>query len=216
MALISKSKPKTTSGGYLRLFGDKQLAVLISKIQSAVISGGVELEKIITAKAKVIDNLDSFLKNNNHKATPYLAAKRQIKKSILKTTTEPDFLVFKNKNCYIIELKDGDSFDTKKSSGEKKSMEDFKNRNGSKINYTMSIHFCCFNQDQKEKILTGFKSQITQAEALTGKEFCDLLNINYGEIVNLRKKYQPENLDYFISELQKIPSIMDSLCKKQK
>ena len=36
---------------------------------------------------------------------------------------------------------------------------------------------------------------------MTGKEFCDLLEINYDKIVAVRKVDQLENLDYFVRKL---------------
>jgi len=42
---------------------------------------------------------------------------------------------------------------------------------------------------------------------MTGKEFCDLVGIDYEKIIQERKKDQQENLNYFIEELKKIPEI---------
>jgi hypothetical protein len=40
---------------------------------------------------------------------------------------EPDFLAFYplTRNCYIVEVKDGDQFDTKKAAGERQMLENF-------------------------------------------------------------------------------------------
>ena len=46
MALIENAKGRK-DGGYVRLLGDKELGLLISRVHSAVISAGTELEKII-------------------------------------------------------------------------------------------------------------------------------------------------------------------------
>ena len=43
--------------------------------------------------------------------------------------------------------------------------------------------------------------------AMTGKEFCDLVGLDFDKIVQERRKDQQQNLDYFISELKKIPEI---------
>ena len=61
MALISDSKPKERSGAYDRLFGIPELGLLISRIQSSVISSGSELERLIIDKVQHIDDLDRFL-----------------------------------------------------------------------------------------------------------------------------------------------------------
>ena len=58
MAKIRNSNPKTSSGGYERLLGNKEMANIFTKAQSTVISNGTELEKIITERANNIENLD--------------------------------------------------------------------------------------------------------------------------------------------------------------
>jgi hypothetical protein len=66
MVKISDSNPKTTSGNYIRLFGDSGLGNLITKIQSVIISTGNTLEKEIFKRCKkgaIIENCDEFLKN---------------------------------------------------------------------------------------------------------------------------------------------------------
>ena len=46
---------------------------------------------------------------------------------------------------------------------------------------------------------------------MTGKEFCDLLEIDYQEIVTFRKQEQPENMQYFLSELVNIDPVRNDL-----
>ena len=43
---------------------------------------------------------------------------------------------------------------------------------------------------------------------MTGKEFCNLLNINYDEIVNQRQSDAKENFDYVLSQLSNIPEMI--------
>ena len=45
MAKIKDSKPKGTSRGYHRLFGNDELGDLMSKVQSAVIRSGIEARR---------------------------------------------------------------------------------------------------------------------------------------------------------------------------
>lgn len=49
---------------------------------------------------------------------------------------------------------------------------------------------------------------------MTGKELCEILDINYDEIINIRKKDAKENLEYFIDELIKIKEINQMIKKK--
>ena len=59
----------------------------------------------------------------------------------------------------------------------------------------------------KEKTVTGFKKRINKEEAMTGKEFCELLEINYDEILEIRKKNVIGDLSSFLSELIKIEKV---------
>ncbi|MCY4209017.1 MAG: hypothetical protein OXD29_13875 [Roseovarius sp.] len=42
---------------------------------------------------------------------------------------------------------------------------------------------------------------------MTGREFCELLEIDYNEIVEMRKSDQNDNMNYFMEELTKIKEI---------
>ncbi|MDE2817212.1 MAG: restriction endonuclease [Chloroflexota bacterium] len=212
MARISNYKGRR-AGGYERLFGDVELGILISRIQGAVIGSGTELERIIRSRVKLIDDLDRFLKLEIMPAGIFLADKRQLKacKTLDFAGSEPDFVLFRRRDghqhCYVVELKDGDNFDTKKAAAERRSMSDFISMNAQYVPYTMSAHICCFNQDSREEIVVGLKSKITLEEAMTGREFCELLEINYGEIIEERKADQYPNLSYFVEELLRIDAV---------
>ena len=69
MAKIRNADPKTSSGGYNRVFNNEILGKLMQKIQSTVISNGNELEKIISKNSNVIDDLDAFLSPDNSQNT---------------------------------------------------------------------------------------------------------------------------------------------------
>ena len=224
MAKIRNSKPKNSSGGYLRLLGQEQLANLLVKSQSTVISNGNELEKMLTQSANCIDNLDEFLADVNygkiHEGT-FLCPKKVTKKSKYNLpNSEPDFIIFSitpnSRNCWIIELKDGDQFDTKKSSSERLALKDFKNHLGSMIEFKTNYKICAFNQLDKEKIISGFKSYFSPDEVMTGKEFCDILSIDYEEIINKRKEDAEDNLRYFTDEVAKVEEVQEKVNQIQK
>ncbi len=128
MARLRNASPGNPSGAYVRLFDDEALGELASKIQSAVISSGSELERIIRKKAPNIPDLDAVLEQSIVPDGVRLAHKRQIQRSrILNLAgSEPDFMVFERhggtQTCHIIELKDGHVFDTKKVDAERRSM----------------------------------------------------------------------------------------------
>lgn len=224
---IKDMKGRTdNNSGYKRVFDNEKLGNLISKIQATVISNGSELERIILSKSTTISNLEEFIENAEagtlHNGT-YVCSKKVVQKSkkysvkINDKGIEPDLLIFiveKHRICNVIELKDGDTFDTKKSQSEKNNLETFKKEFGSKIPFTTSFYICSFNQSDKKIIKEGFKNIFNEDEILTGEELCKILNINYIEIITQRKSDAKDNLDYFIDELLKIDIVKNKLKEK--
>ena len=210
MARLRDSQPKETTGSYERLFGIPALGNLISRVQSTVISSGTELEKMVVERVAPIDDLDEFLQSEIMPEGVYLAPKAQVKKceTLNFPQGEPDFLVFKRRKgrqeCFVIELKDGHMFDTKKASAERRAMHSFVERNAQHLQYRVHCHFCAFNQSSRDAIVRGFKSKITKEEALTGREFCKLLELDYDEIANARQVDQRDNVQFFLCELVRI------------
>jgi len=213
MARLRDAKPKNTSGSYERTFGNTELGALASKIQSAAISSGSELGAMIVAAVPNIPDLDVFLEQEIMQEGVLLACKKQIKRSATLdfAGSEPDFMVFKRRGgvqtCHIVELKDGHVFDTKKASAERQAMHGFIERNAQHIQYKFRAHFCAFNQDDRQAIWNGFKRRIALKEAMTGREFCTLLEINYEAIVEERRADGPDNIEFLLSELLKIEPI---------
>lgn len=222
MALIENAKGREDGGGsgYERLFGNHELGQLLSRVHATVISSGTELEKIIIGKAQNIHDVDVFLANQQLQHGTYLISKQAIKQSRLKSDKEPDILIVKItdniQHCYIIELKDGDTFDTKKAAGEVKNLTDFENHISSKIRFTTSIHVCSFNQPDKVKIVAGFKKKITAAQAMTGGELCDLLGLNYNDLIHSRIHQQEQNINYFIDGILCIDKLREMIIEKLK
>ncbi len=165
-----------------------------------------------------IENLDDFLEKELIPEGVSVAPKKQVKKCELfdhSGIAEPDFIIFKRRhgkqNCYIVELKDGHVFDTKKASAERATVHSFAERNGHRLQSTVSSHICCFNQNDREAIFHGFKKKIPIGEILTGRQFCELLEIDYDEIIYLRKQDGQKNILFFIKELLKISEIKDKI-----
>lgn len=222
MAKIRNSNPKNSSGGYERLLGNKELADIFTKAQSTVISNGTELENIITSRANNIEDLDEFMENVNSNQMNngvFLCTKRVIKNSRYKLEKhEPDFIIFsiqpEGKVAYIIELKDGDTFDTKKSAGEKESLKQFKMHLGSMIEFRTNYKICAFNQLDKERIVAGFKNQFTIDEVWTGRDFCNILNINYDEIIQQRRDDTIDNYLFVVDALAEMEAIQRKVFEK--
>lgn len=220
MALIRNANPRNTSGSYERLFDNAALGKLASKIQSAVISSGSKLEAMIADLVPNIPDLDQFLEQEIMQDGVWLVRKRQIKQSstLNLAGSEPDFMVFKRRegiqSCHIIELKDGHVFDTKKASAERQAMHRFIERNAQHIPYQFQAHFCAFNQNDRDAIWDGFKRRIAREEVMTGREFCNLVEINYDEIVQQRRRDGADNVEFFIEELLKIECVKLKLLQR--
>ncbi|MCY4437344.1 MAG: hypothetical protein OXE05_08450 [Chloroflexi bacterium] len=217
MVRIRDSEGRSEGSGYARIFGDPQLGKLISRVHATSIRAGTELEKMVLARVTLIPDLDEFLSHEVMADGVHVAPKRMVKdcETLNYAGAEPDLLVFKRREgkqlCHVIELKDGDAFDTKKSSAERQSLHGFIQRNASQLPYFVYPHFCCFNQDDRRIIYDGFKRKVPMSECMTGREFCELLEIDYDEIRQEREADQAANLDEFLEDLVSIPAVKQRL-----
>lgn len=216
MAKICDAKVKSSSGGYNRVFDNTEIGRLMAKVQSTVISNGSELEKIILQRTQNITDLDKYIDevtNGETENGTYVCTKKILKKSSYKLDkNEPDLLIFivqQRRKCKIIELKDGDAFDTKKAPAEQEHLEKFNDHIGKKIPFVSDYFICCFNQLDKNEIVKGFKNAFTIEHVMTGKELCEILNISYDEILEERKKDAKSNVEYFYSQFTSIPEIKE-------
>ena len=195
--------------------------MLVSKIQSAVTSSGNELEELISDSVQNIDDFDKFLQRGIIPDEVSLARKQHMKNSRILhfEGSEPDFMIVRRRegkqNCYIVELKDGHVFDTKKVDAELEAMRAFAKLVERRCQFksTVSYHFCAFNQNNKKEIRKGFKNKITDEQAMTGKEFCELLKIDYGNIIEKRRGDGSDNVEFLLSELIRISSVRERLRK---
>jgi hypothetical protein len=224
MAKIKNAKPKSTSGGYERLVGNPAMADIFTKAQSTVISNGTELEKMIRDRAQLIANLDEFIDQCDEGLVPdgsYLCTKAVLKESKYNLEKhEPDFIAFTlnttKKLCYVVELKDGDAFDTKKAAAEKEMLQKFVNHLAPRIPFRTKYYICCFNQLDKAKIVAGFKNTVTIEEVMSGNEFCNILGINYRQIVEFRKDDAVENYAYVVQKMSEIPDIQNAVVSEHR
>jgi hypothetical protein len=219
--LIKDSFPGRKDGGYTRLFNNEDIGSLLSAIQASVIRSGNNLQSIIALHSQHLTDIDFDAFTSGRLINgKYLFTNSLIKsklKVFINCSHEPDFVfvIICDKNCYIIEIKDGDTFDTKKSAGEVKHMREFAECFSNKFSsYNVFIRYCMFNQDNKKSIVDGLKKNITTEEAMTGKELCDLLGISYSNIIEQRKKLAPENIDYFVEKLLDIPIVKQKIINK--
>ncbi len=220
MALIERAKgrrPGQAPSGYTRLFGDEGLGNLMSRVQGTVIASGTELEHQIMARVKPIGDLDAFIADK-HSSEPgvWVATKKQVKNSkIIHSKYEPDFLAFRldERMCYVVEVKDGDQFDTKKAAGERASLHNFANDIAHDLPFTTRIYLCSFNAPNLESVYNGLKRKFDKTELLTGRDLCELFEIDYQEILQARNSEQQTNLDYFLGQIVSMPQIRSLLEK---
>jgi hypothetical protein len=221
MALIEKAKGRRgnqSPSGYTRLFGIPQLGQLISRVHSAGITAGTELEKLIWERVQQIDNLDQFVEETMHakKEGIWVAQKKQIKVSKkIQSKFEPDFLAFdlNNRICYVIEVKDGDQFDTKKSQAEHDALNGFRNDVAARLPFSAQIYISSFNSEDKSNIVSGLKGSFSKDEVMTGKELCKLLKIDFEEIIRVRNLDAEKNVSYFVRGLLEIDKIKKIIVK---
>lgn len=215
MVRIEESKPGRRDGGYARLFNDADVGSLVSRVHATSIRAGTELEHIIRREAlangTAIEDLDEFLSNGVDGV--FIADKSVIKKStgVQFPGAEPDYLVFvrdgAKRECFVLELKDGDQFDTKKSSGEVGNLTAFSTNVGSRLPYATSIKVCSFNQEDKQAIVIGFKQAIDEHMVWTGREFCRLMGFDFDAIVNERKADADDNRRFLVEQMLNVPAL---------
>ena len=215
MVRIEESNPDRRDGGYARLFNDPDIGALVSQVHATSIRAGTELEHIIRRESltngTAISDLDEFLENGSHGV--FLADKSAIKAStrIQFPSAEPDYLVFvregAKRECYVLELKDGDQFDTKKSTGEVSNLSAFSTNVGSTIPYSTAIRICSFNQDDRQAIVAGFKQMVDESMVWTGREFCALLGFDYAAILEERTTDANDNRRFLVQQLLRIPEL---------
>ena len=218
---MRNAKGRSQGSGYGRLFNDAALGELFSKAQATVISNGSELERILLEKTQNILDLEHFISEIEEGASQvypegiYLCTKKALKKSRYAIEgIEPDLMIFlvqKKRVCKIIELKDGDTFDTKKSAAEQEHLERFSKEFGCQVPFSTEYYICSFNQLDKEVIYTGFKKSFQMEHIMTGKELCDLLGLDYDAIIRTRLEDAEDNLRFFAEELVKIPAMREAL-----
>jgi len=208
MPLIKDSKgrgEKDTPSGYERVFGNKQLGQLFSKVHATAIREGNELEKILASKLR--DTRGISIQDINKT--------KRIFKNIKKGhTIKIDCIVETIDEIKIIEIKDGDTFDTKKVAGEIESLEIVKEFLEKKCpNKKIVKVFSSFNATNHEQIRRGAKGLLDDCQPMTGRELCEILGVDFEEIVEERKETDEDNKDFLVEELKKISEIVKRFSK---
>jgi hypothetical protein len=201
------------NSGYTRLLGNAELGHLLSRVQATVIRSGNELERLLSEHSNVrhvtVDHImgQTFLPHDNIEIAfePRLLVRDVHIKSDILIADHP------KRVCKVIELKDGDTFDTKKASGELASLSAFSEELNRQTGYQVTYHFCSFNQTSRIAIVKGAKGRFTEDEVLTGRELCELMGIDFESILEYRKLQQQENLEFFLTNLSNIHEVREYL-----
>jgi len=205
---------------YVRVLGITPLGKLISQCHGAMISAGTELEKLIYERCNKINDLTQFIDEGLSRIHPhkvFVASKSQVKKcKLFDSKLEPDFVIFKNDNCFIVEVKDGEAFDTEKSPAIHDNLTIFMHDVSTASAFKFCIRFCSWNAETREQIHIGTKGIFPLDQIWTGREFCEFLNIDYKEICRIRTNDQQANLEYFVDSLLDIPNTRNMIIKRLK
>lgn len=197
-------------GNYSTLFDNREMGLVFSQVHAAMIRAGTELERIVikecASHCEVLDNLDYFLTARKNEQGTFVATKKVVKRSerIDVKASEPDFVIFVNngeKHCYIIELKWGLNFDTKKSEGEISALREYRSRISTEIEYVTSAHICSITANSAEEIQRGFKNKIELKEAMTGELFCNLLGIERDKVIEKMREDAEYNRRYVVKKI---------------
>lgn len=202
MPKISDSKGRSDeNSGYARLFGNQQLGQLMSRVQATVIRTGNELENFLEKETPNWIKTDFASALYGMLPLPDIQVVFQAKMPPFGEDRgeKTDIVVIKHakKNAFVVELKDG----------ELKIMTRFASWLAEKTGYITNFYFCSFNQSNKQAIIAGAKGRFDASHAVTGRELCNILSIDYDTLRAKRQQEQPENLRYFINELLRIEEI---------
>jgi hypothetical protein len=219
MVKLSHSKPKAGGQAHTRIIGNEQLGLLLSKIQSAVIRSGNELEKVIRddLPPECLTTLEELSNPTRNPQTlppiqvvfkPFRPDPDGSNKKI-----QADFLIVDNTNRLftLIEVKEGHEFDTKKSSAELETLKLITSWLAQEFPYRANFYICGFNQSDKETIVRGLKNRFTKEQVLTGQEFCEKIGLDYQQIRFKRTIDQAENRKYFLRKLLEISDIRSEI-----
>lgn len=204
---------------FARIFGNERMAKLLSRVQSAVIRSGFELERMIedAVPEEVVTTLDAL-----SEITQDVGDKPPIQIVFGPARPDPDLsgkfieadlLIVDNLNRLfkVIEVKDGYVFDTKKSDGELVSLRNITSWLAQEFPYRAQYFLCAFNQNDRDEIVRGTKRRFTADHVLTGRELCEQIGIDYDELCQRRQKDQQDNRRYFLSELLSTSEIRDEI-----
>jgi len=203
MAQIKDANPKTPSA-YLRVTDNPFLAEILQKSHSTMIRNGNELEDLIAENSNL--NVSKNISISSFDPSDYedqtLIHKFKIENQTSIKNTHVDFLLInpKNKSMILIEMKDGDNFDTKKATGEIDKLENCQRH----FNKTYS------EWETKASIVLWNNEDITQASfkdfraknyIINGRTIQNTLGVKWDNIELKRKQDRFFNTKWLIRNI---------------
>lgn len=217
MALLKESEGRTDgNSAYCRIFGDEAIGALFSRVHAAAIRAGYELEALLKEllprdKVRSGETVRELIQSGQAMRLPSdtVAFQMRAKVPSLAYEAHADVVIFNHlrSEAFAVELKEGDSFDTKKAAGERESLIAFSRWLAVAIDYRVHYAICCFHQRDAASVVRGLKGKFGASEVLTGPHFCSLLGLDYEEVLALRKGHQQQNLARLADELVRIPAL---------
>lgn len=205
---IADAYPGREDGSYTLLFGNIKLGSLISAVHATAIRMGNELERLVHDRVVLIDanNLQQFIDRTLPEGVYVIPKQVLMTDSRLRFDECPDMICVDTKanTCLVVELKLGDNFDTKKANGEVNALRRYAAKLNMAIPYRVSYAVCMFTALNTQAVIAGFKNRITDREALTGKQFCDLLGISFPDILMELQATQHENVVFLLKKIKEI------------
>jgi hypothetical protein len=206
--LIEDRKPKgsTKDSGYYRLIRDLKFADLLRKIQSCVIGNGNELEKLIYKNVRSENKfynreLSNFKLETVNDFVVQMKVPVPICFGLAKKNIALDNVVFTPTDIYVIEIKDGFNFDTKKSQGEVKSLmaacDIIEKADPLNRKCISKIVFWSANSLQQ----VSFKAKGSEDMWITGKDYSSKFNIDYNKVEAERMEDAEKNLTFLVEKL---------------
>ncbi len=224
MALLSEAKEGRRDGSYTFLFRNEDLGALISEVHATSIRSGNELERLVLEKhADIMSVADwerfsegDFIDPRGRFIVPPSVISSHVKKEI-GSSHHPDIIVLivVDKKAYVIELKLGDTVDTKKADGEMDHLRSFAGRFQARFtDYKVEPRLCCFYADTREQIVDGWKRRVKKSEAMTGREFCRLIGISHDNIKKKQELSAKKNLRHFVERLMDIDVVRELISEE--
>lgn len=217
----NEEKNDIKKSGYYNVFGDEKIAEMIRKIQSTTIRNGNELEHIIFSLIDYQVLLGSITTENilrriiqgeDFCVSSWVLSKRELNSVGInlsgKNATKVDMLLYRGGELYIMELKQGEALDTKKSQSEIESLNMVKEYfNRLKIEAHPKL-ILWVSDDIKN---SSIKTNQNREYIITGREACDIIGISYEDVEEVRRRDQEDNKKWLFEMIFEIidPNIID-------